>query len=151
MSAGSTRALYLLQNLSFNLEFFVSLFFWILVAPGKDTINFHNVNRHCVLFLLSFVNALLFCAPTVRLLHAVFTVLFIGCYSLFNFTLHLSGIESALYGSVSDWVAHPVRTPAIIFSAALVGPFFTNSLLLLLNRLRCCNSEPAAVTDSEGV
>lgn len=148
VSKGWQKTFYIVQMLSVNVQMVVVLLYWPIIAPGLQNIAYISIHLHGVLFLLNFINVFLDQLP-VEILHFLYVSVFLLAYSFFTLILHWTGIESAVYGSISDWRTQVPYKVLAVFLLCFVCPFCTNLFLLILFRLRSCCCRKAL--DSNGI
>jgi len=139
------KIIYVLQNLSLNLEMIVCLAFWALIAPGKTSWDFFTIHLHVILFGFAIINVYLLQLP-VRFLHFLYSSAFLLCYSGFNYALHVSGVESSVYKNVIDWDANQTKSAVLLVCMSTLGPLLSNTFLFVL--MKWWKSGFSAKTDS---
>ena len=128
----STKPVFLLRNkvhwFLYNLSLvtctFVFFAFWLMLAPnrkggyGPTLHSFLVIDRHGINWLLMIIDFVLNKIP-VRLLHFVYTSLFLGLYMVYN-SIYWATTGHLVYGKILDYGSNPGMVSGMAFGGMLV-------------------------------
>ena len=137
----------MLQSIAINTQIIVFIAYWSLLAPAKSHFGFFSIHLHAILLLITIINLIAFCYP-IRILHFLYTVLVGFIYLLTIYITHLTGVESAIYGSLTDWNSNPTRVALVLSLASLLGPLIINTFCFMIYKffnLKLSSVEPTNV------
>lgn len=122
---------WILFELSIGVAFIITITYWILLNPKYNafSINHHLINS--VLLILDLgINAI-----PIRILHFYILILFSTIYSLFSFTLYITGYKDAIY-SVLNWKTNFTRSLLLAIGVSLIGAPIVYFMAFLLYSLK---------------
>jgi len=128
------RIAWVSQNIAINCEILIFIIYWSYLAPRKDYIGFFSISAIGVLPFLTIISTIVSCFP-IRFLHFFFACLFLYAHFTVMYLVHYSGIESAIYGPLTDWSLYPSRTAGLGFLLFTFAPLTTNTLCFLVQKL----------------
>lgn len=128
---------WLLQSVATTSAFEISIFYAIVIAPGRtlernlQPITFH---LHVVNSILFLIDVFLVANPT-RILHFVYTVCYGLLYTIFLLILHFTDYNSAVYPAL-NFRDSPRTTAMWLSLAVLVLPIILYILIFFIYQLR---------------
>lgn len=119
----------------FSIEILVTIVYWSFLSNRGATSPAANVHQHLMNTILMIIDLFINAIP-IRLLHAIYAMLYGVTYTLFTLILHGAGVMSVYYPGLFDWRALPGASTGLCLGLIFAGVPIMHSVVFGLYHLR---------------